>query len=174
MKEFLYPLHRLWLLTVIFLPAVFACINLSAQEMKTITGIGEREQIELTEPHSVWFTEEYDSYEVNNKALNSCFQGKKLENYYITIVMGTWCPDSRREVPRFYKILDNLVFPPINVRLIFVDMNKKEPSGSLKNMKISYVPTFIIRDRKDQELGRIVEAPKKSLEKDLCDILFGK
>lgn len=144
-----------------------------AQQMDTLlTGLGEREQLEVKEPHSEWFTKEYDSYKIDSKTLNSCFQGKKLENYYITIVMGTWCPDSRREVPRFYKILDNLVFPPVNVRLILVNKEKKDPSGTLKNMEIAYVPTFIISDKKNVELGRIVETPKKSLEKDLCEV-FG-
>lgn len=165
--------HHICLLSVMMLVLLIQNLPTYAQTMDTIlTGLGEREQLEVNEPHSKWFTEEYDSYKTDSKTLNSCFQGKKLDGYFITIVLGTWCPDSRREVPRFYKILDNLVFPPVNVKLIFVDKDKKDPSGTIKNMEITHVPTFIIRDKKGVEIGRIVEEPKKSLEKDLCQI-FG-
>jgi hypothetical protein len=53
---------------------------------------------------SWWFDSEYQNYEFSTVTLDSikC----KLKNITITIVMGTWCSDSRREVPRFLRLVD--------------------------------------------------------------------
>ncbi len=84
--------------------------------------------------------------------------------------MGTWCSDSRREVPRFYKILDELNYPEEKVELINVDRNKVGIENSVDSLNIELVPTFIIYS-KGEEIGRIIETPKESLEKDLAKIL---
>lgn len=144
-----------------------------AQESTDPTGIGHREQLEQEEPHSLWFTKTYDDYTVDSPILNSCIKRGKSDNYQITIVMGTWCPDSRQEVPRFYKILDQMVFPMVNTKLILVDKKKDDPNSLAKELEVEFVPTFIIYDKGGKELGRIVEKPRKSLEKDLCKILTG-
>ncbi len=55
---------------------------------------------------SWWFNSNYNMYEVDSTSLAKI--ADKIKNTDITIVMGTWCSDSRTLVPEFYKILDYL------------------------------------------------------------------
>ena len=84
--------------------------------------------------------------------------------------MATWCGDSKREVPRFYKILDALNFSEKKMQVISVDRNKKAEGFDLTSMNITRVPTFIFY-KENKEIGRITERPTKSLEEDMFAIL---
>jgi thiol-disulfide isomerase/thioredoxin len=119
---------------------------------------------------SWWFNSEYNMYEVDSTALKDA--SAKLKNDKITIVMGTWCSDSRREVPRFYKILDYLGYPSDKVKLLMVDRNKKGNGNETDGLNIERVPTIIFY-KNDKELGRIVEYPEESLDKDMMKIITG-
>jgi len=90
----------------------------------------------------------------------------------ITIVIGTWCPDSRREVPRFMKIADLWGFPHDRIKFIGVDINKVAPLEDYFQLAIERVPTFIFY-KKNIEKGRIIEVPETSLEQDTRNILKG-
>ena len=76
---------------------------------------------------SWWFNSEFDNYSVDSVTLKDI--PDKLKDLKITIVLGTWCGDSRREVPRFFKILDKLSFDKKNLTMICVDRNKTTPAG---------------------------------------------
>ena len=91
-------------------------------------------------------------------------------NKTIKIVMGTWCPDSRREVPRFMRILNAIDFPVDRVQFIGVDNAKKSPVENYESLDIIRVPTFIIY-KNNIEKGRIIENPTTSLEQDMVNIL---
>lgn len=117
---------------------------------------------------SWWFDSEHDNYTPDSATVKEI--GDKLNYVKITIVMGTWCSDSHREVPRFYKILDQLNYNPKYLTLICVDRKKSDPSGDVNKLDIVSVPTFIFH-KGDKEIGRIVESPKESLEKDMLKIL---
>lgn len=117
---------------------------------------------------SWWFESMYDLYNVDSLVANEC--KPMLKNVEITIVMGTWCSDSRREVPRLFKILDYLKYPSDNVTIIAIDRNKKGRGDDIKNLNIELIPTIIFY-RNKKEIGRIVESPKVSLEKDMLKIL---
>ena len=117
---------------------------------------------------SWWYEPEYKNYEVNTAELDSIKE--KLTDVKIKIIFGTWCSDSRREVPRFLKILDSLTFNPADLEMICVDRNKKAEGTGVDKLEIKLVPTFIIL-RGDKEIGRIVEEPKAALEEDLNKIL---
>ena len=95
---------------------------------------------------------------------------KLLKNEKIKIVLGTWCGDSKANVPNFLKILDALHFKEKNVEIIAVDGHKKAENGLLNGLDITMVPTFIVFDNKGKELGRIIEGPKTTLEGDLLAI----
>ncbi|MFA5971770.1 MAG: thioredoxin family protein [Lentimicrobiaceae bacterium] len=94
----------------------------------------------------------------------------KLNGIKVTLVMGTWCGDSKEWVPRFYKIMDELNFDYKNLTLICVDRSKKAPGTNVDALKIELVPTFIFY-RNAEELGRIVEVPSDLLEKDILKIV---
>jgi thiol-disulfide isomerase/thioredoxin len=123
------------------------------------------------EPHSLWFYKGYDDYQVNTEAMN-ILNGIDREGLTIKIVMGTWCPDSRREVPRFIKVLDIWKFPPAMLTFIGVDNGKLSPVGEYEQLEIQRVPTFIIY-KNNIEAGRIIENPVTSLEQDMVNILRG-
>jgi len=118
-----------------------------------------------------WFNSEYDNFELDNETLSHV----KIDSEFhsITIVMGTWCSDSRREVPRFYKILDSLSFPASKVKLIMVDRKKEAAEVDISSLNIELVPTMIFYND-GLEVGRIIETPKETLEKDILGILTKK
>jgi hypothetical protein len=114
---------------------------------------------------------EYNVYKPDNETVEQIYT--LLDGIKVIIVMGTWCSDSREQVPRFMKIFDfpGQAFPePI---IICVDRGKKAGDVSLEGMDILKVPTFIIYHY-GMELGRIVETPNTSMEKDLLPILKKK
>jgi len=120
---------------------------------------------------SWWFNSEYQMYEVDSTSLKA--NDGKLTNYDLTIVMGTWCSDSRREVPRFFKILDYLKYPQNKIKIYAVDRNMKGVKNEVTSLNIKRVPTFIFYKNK-KETGRIIEEPKVTLEKDLTRIVSKK
>lgn len=111
---------------------------------------------------------EYPIYKANAETMSQLHG--KLKNVKVTIVMATWCGDSKEWVPRFYKIMDELNFKSKNLTLICVDREKKAPGTNVGNLKIELVPTFIFY-RKKVEIGRIIEVPADLLEKDILKIL---
>jgi len=120
-------------------------------------------------PYSIWYIKGYDEYQFNSDAINK-LQDISKDNLTIKIVMGTWCPDSRREVPRFMRILDLWKFPVPMVTFIGVDNAKLSPVGEYDKLDIQRVPTFIIY-KNNIEAGRIIENPTTSLEQDMVNIL---
>jgi thiol-disulfide isomerase/thioredoxin len=88
----------------------------------------------------------------------------------ILVFLGTWCPDSISEVPKFIKVCDTVNNPNLSVQLIGVDRAKQDGLGLSRKFGVERVPTFIfLRDGK--ELGRIVEYPQKEIEEDTLGIL---
>jgi hypothetical protein len=121
------------------------------------------------EPYSSWYIKGYDDYQINTEAINKLMDINKT-GISIKIVMGTWCPDSRREVPRFMRILDLWQFPLSGVILIGVDDAKRSPVENYDKLDIERVPTIIIY-KNNIEAGRIIENPVTSLEQDMVNIL---
>jgi len=126
----------------------------------------------LQSPFGEWFKPNYDSYVVDSFTCN--FIRPLLAGKSITIFMGTWCGDSRREVPRVLKMLDCCGFPMNDLALVMVSNNdslyKKSPQHEEAGQNIVRVPTIIV-EQKGAEIGRIIEFPVTSLEKDLLTIL---
>jgi len=122
------------------------------------------------------FKEMYDPlYEAYIPDAATMIELKKLvKTEKVKIVFGTWCGDSKVNVPNFFKVLDALHFKEKNIDIIAVDGVKKAENGLIDGLDIKMVPTFIIYDKKGLELGRIVEHPKTSMEADLLAILKKK
>lgn len=144
-----------------------AAVNFSDQ---TTWLLGYFNLSQLTsEPYSSWYQTGYDDYQFKTDAMNRLLEINK-DGIKIKIVLGTWCPDSRREVPRFMRILDIWQFPLSEVTFIGVDNSKLSPVGEYNGLDIQRVPTFIIY-KNNNEKGRIIENPKTSLEQDMFNIL---
>jgi len=135
--------------------------------------LGKCSRNALTEaPFNGWFQPNYDNYIVDTATCQ--FIKPLLANKRITIFMGTWCGDSKREVPRVLKMLDCCGFPPERLQIVMVgnsdSLYKRSPMHEEDGRNIVRVPTFIVEED-GKEQGRIVEFPKLSLEKDLLSIL---
>ncbi len=86
------------------------------------------------------------------------------------VFFGTWCSDSRREVPHFLKIADDCGIDSSRIRLYGLDRSKKSNDGLTDRYHIDRVPTFIFLKDGD-EVGRITEKPDGTLEADMLAIL---
>lgn len=120
-------------------------------------------------PSTSWFEPEYQSYLVDDSTLFS-IDPELILTTNITVVLGTWCSDSQREIPRLYKILDYLHYPETNLRMICIDRTKNAEGIDVASLDIQLVPTIIFYSS-DTETGRIIESPEVSLEHDMVRIL---
>ena len=121
------------------------------------------------EKNFAWFRFNFKNYKVDSSSIN---QIKKLmpSDFSMKIFMGTWCEDSKDQVPKFFKVADVLLFSESQITVVAVDRNKKCESVDLAPYKIELVPTFIFY-KDGKEIGRIVETPKESFERNLIKIL---
>lgn len=114
------------------------------------------------------FSEGYKSYQVDGPAIAPLAKVKTPTE--IVVIIGTWCPDCHRETPRFIRIMEEANNANIKVTFIGVDRKKQDPQGLAAKYDFQRIPTFIIQ-QEGKEIGRIVERPTESLEKDLAKIL---
>ena len=87
-----------------------------------ILGTQTKNQL-LKEPYSEWYVKEHDEYAIDQNAVAE-LKKEKLNSYAMTIVLGTWCDDSHREVPRLMKILEELKYPEQKLTIIAVNRKK--------------------------------------------------
>ncbi len=164
-------------LSLIIISALF-CTNILAQEYNTITvdektdkpmliGYTTLEAFNDTS-FSWWWNSAYNMYEVDSVDVEEL--KVKLEDVDIKIVMGTWCSDSRTEVPHFYKILDEINYPEDKVTLINVNRDMQGLENEVEGLDINFVPTFIFY-KAGEEIGRIIEMPYETLEKDMLELV---
>ena len=129
-----------------------------------------RDQLENS-THNNWFLENYNAHPLN-KALVSQIHSL-FDDIEVTIYMGTWCEDSQREVPGFFKIIDALEANDQVQPIIGLNEDKVSHDGSAEQAGVTNVPTFVL-SKDGQEINRIVEFPIISLEQDILDILQDK
>ncbi|MBW8244551.1 thioredoxin family protein [Muricauda oceani] len=128
-----------------------------------------------SQPYGSWFQNKYDNYHPDDTMV-TLFK-EKLSEYNTKLFLGTWCGDSKRESPRFIKILEAADFPMEQLEIIALDYRKghykTSPTGEEKGLNIIKVPTIIFfKDGK--EVNRIVESPLETLEEDIAQIVFEK
>ena len=124
------------------------------------------------EHYKSWFTKNYNDYQPNlaiTEAISST-----LKDFDIKLFMGTWCGDSKREVPKLYKILEWCNFPMDQLTVVAVSrepkMYKQSPQHEEAGLNIHRVPTFIFY-KNGVEINRIVESPIGTLEEDIENII---
>ena len=81
-------------------------INDSKKDNPMLIGLSQRSDYEQRKEFKEWFKEEYESYVIDEETLE--LTSTVEDEIKIECFMGTWCGDSRREVPRMYKILDQI------------------------------------------------------------------
>lgn len=122
------------------------------------------------DPYKTWYDENYNIYPIDKSSLNE-LKKEKLNAYNITVFLGTWCSDSKKNFPRLMKILDATDFPKNKLHIIAVNRKKQSPNGEEVKYNITHVPTVIV-EKYGKEIGRITEEPESGyLEKDLANII---
>jgi thiol-disulfide isomerase/thioredoxin len=88
----------------------------------------------------------------------------------VTVIYGSWCGDSRDQVPRFLRVQKLVGGRLLPSTFLAISRDKKTPAEAVEGRDIVKVPTFIVTF-KGLEMGRIIETPKISIEADLLEIL---
>jgi tetratricopeptide (TPR) repeat protein len=130
-------------------------------------------QSSLSEPpFNTWYTTAWNTYKVDTSVITNL--QAHLKNIKVQIFMGTWCGDSKREVPKMLRLLHEIKFDTSALQIIMVDnadtAYKASPDHAESGKYIFRVPTFIFYEN-DKELNRIVETPVISMEMDMLNIL---
>ena len=92
------------------------------------------------------------------------------EEVRVEIFLGTWCPDCRQHVSAYFKIMDMVRNPMIRTTYTGVPRDRAARGPYIEGKNVERLPTFIVFFR-NQEVGRIIETPRKSVEEDLWEIL---
>ena len=133
--------------------------------------VGKVSLAQLSTYTSDWYNNEYDLYKTNQSLLTKI--KPLLNNKKVTLIMGTWCEDSQREVPGMIKILTEAGYPTSSMDIIAVDEDKTTPGQLEKVFELFNVPTLIFSEN-GTEINRIVEFPINGLEQDILAILSGE
>jgi len=127
------------------------------------------------DPYAAWFKPAYEKYIPHPEITNQL--KKSIDKFSFKIVFGTWCGDSKRELPRMIKILRMAGVSENQLQLIGVSdsmaVYKQAPNREEKGLHVYRVPTFIVY-QKGKEVGRINEYAVETLERDLLKIVKGE
>jgi len=88
----------------------------------------------------------------------------------VRVFLGTWCPDSKAHVSEFFRVLDAVDNPLLSASYVGVPRDKARRAEYYQGLDIERLPTFLVLVG-GGEIGRIIEVPKVSVERDLADIL---
>lgn len=91
---------------------------------------------------------------------------QKLAGKEVLVLLGTWCHDSAREVPRLIKLLDESKVKLSKITFVTVGYDKRDEAGIALAHDLQYTPTFIIKHN-GVEVNRVVENPSGTLAQDL-------
>lgn len=114
-----------------------------------------------------WFSMSSNNYNPDPEIIS--LLKKSLPACQITIFMGTWCEDTHNLLPKLYKTM-LLSHCFTNYKMYGVDREKHSKQNEQDAFKVINVPTIII-SKNGEELGRIVETTKSSIESELLKIV---
>ena len=122
--------------------------------------------------YKAWFSKNLEDYKPNSTITNAI--ASDLKSFDITVFMGTWCGDSKAEVPKLYKVLEACDFPIDQLTVVAVsrerNMYKQSPQHEEAGLNIHRVPTIIFY-KNGKEVNRIVEHPVETFEEDIQNIV---
>ena len=147
------------LLQITFFVFLISCSADEKIETKIKQHLGSIEIEELFYQYPI-FKKSYDNY------VPLELSTLKVDDINVFVFFGTWCHDSKRELPKALKIFNKIGINDENIELIAVGIDKKEPLGRAAKLNLVYTPTLIFF-RESKEIGRIIEKPDISLEKDI-------
>ena len=140
-----------------------------APEVPPLLGHVTRAQLKAYAPWAIFWEA---AYVPDAEAVASI--KKEASDLSVLLVMGTWCPDSKREMPRYFATMDAAGLSDSKLTMIGVDRTKKDTEGLTEKYNITHVPTFIFM-RDGKEVARFVEKTPigTTFEKELAKLLRG-
>jgi hypothetical protein len=122
----------------------------------------------VKDPAFKWFSEAYTHYKVDEDAIH--FFKQLAPKVVVKVYCGTWCEDTKKLLPGFFKTIDALGVPEENITLIGLDRDKKSGIDKLDNSDdIGRIPHFIFY-YENVQIGEIVEFVDNSIEMDMSVI----
>ncbi|OOG77661.1 hypothetical protein [Algoriphagus sp. A40] len=140
---------------------------------KHLAGPFELDDLRKDTTYSGWFESNYARFQLKGEdtSWKSSFEQTEVEIY-----IGTWCGDSKRWVPQFVKLWNELGLDENQLKFTALydgeEKYKQGPNAEEKGKQIHRVPTFIFKSE-GKEYARMVEYPRNDLEKDLAQIAVG-
>jgi hypothetical protein len=117
---------------------------------------------------------DYRSYKPNKLVLDSIRAILQNENQLkVDVYGGNWCSDTRYGLGGLTHVLDDLGLKKGDFRYIRVNKDKKIIDFKADGIEISRVPLVIFHNG-SKEIGRIIESPMESWEKNLLQLLQAK
>lgn len=156
------------LISLILIIGLISCGTSSQNVKEKIIITGEYSQ-EKWQKECGWKDFSATDFNPDSYFIDEIANLSKHDNIQYLLFAGSWCGDSESEVPKILKLL-NLSKLEKNLKLIGLDRAKSEPGNSHLPYNIERVPTLIVL-KKDYEIGRIIEFPRKSWELDIYEIL---
>lgn len=159
---------------IIFCLVVFSFQLTYAQKSTKNKLLGIVAEAELKkEPFEAWYQPTYESFEANAEIVKE-LKEKDWTDKSFQLFFGTWCGDSRREVPKMLKLLKEIGIEESQIELIAVNNTRKQykqsPTHEEEGKNINRVPTLIMY-KNGEEVNRFVEYARESLEGDLLKIV---
>lgn len=115
------------------------------------------------------FEDDFNAYHPDKKTTTKLQAYKDITE--VKVIGGNWCGDTRREVPRLCKVLYYMGLDASKFHYYQVDKEKKPLEDDFAaTRKIGAIPDIVVF-KNGVEVGRIIEVPEKSIEKDLLKIL---
>lgn len=150
---------------------ILFCNNMNAQNKITTDSLGRKILVgqfswEDWNKEMNWLIPQ--DYCIN---ISKCFHLSEIINQKkikFLIFAGSWCGDTKSELPKIIKIFQSCEFP--NYELIGVDRAKYEPTMRFVEYNIERVPTLVVLSN-NQEIGRIIEFPKNDWFEDIREIV---
>lgn len=165
----------------LFVPIILVLLPLglqaqgSSNDTRTINAqyTGEIEEEDLiNSPYTArWYKPRYERYKSHSQSIKTI--KKNINDYEIEAFMGTWCPDSHREIPRFFKILELTEYDRDNLTVYTLNSAFKSANQAENGKNITNVPTIIFY-KDGKEVNRFVEHAQESLARDMAKIVSGK
>ena|SRR5690242_11584571 len=126
------------------------------------------EKILANDSAFAWFYSGVNKYNPDPKMIK--YISAYRDSFNVVVFAGTWCPDTHRLLPQFYRVMLASSYPADRIQLYGVDRNNKALDGEAAKYKLEKTPTFIIL-RHGREVGRIVESVHRNMESDIVALL---
>ncbi len=157
---------------LLILSALTACSTQKTYTFKKegtdiiLKGIVQKEVLMNTKYYP-WFAWGIGNYKPDTNQINSL---KPLaKDIKVLVFSGSWCSDTQRDLPKFYKVAELMGMHTNQISLIMVDRNKKCDHIDLEILQVKNIPAFIFYFE-GKEKGRIIEHTTVNMETDILNI----